>query len=299
DAQGTSIPLLGRLARSSKKSVAAASLMTLGSIRLPAAKAALRRLMADGNKLKTASRGWLLLAVGQQRDRTQRVAIEAALKKPMLTGHAAIALGLLGDKAAVPALLAQESRFNRSDQLNHAAVVLGLGLLGAPELKARLPRIWSICQENHEFLQIIATAVGHLGDKSQIPLLVKQFEAHPWNYAVRRSTVVSLCMLEASDKAAALLTADVKSKVSMRRMFAARLLGELPRPSQVTRVMADVLRHDKHDAVRAQAAVALGRGLDRARWEAPRVGALSRLGLDFPYQIIGRVDLLRELFALQ
>ncbi|MBN4049844.1 HEAT repeat domain-containing protein [bacterium AH-315-M10] len=299
DPQGSSIPILERLARDNKRGVATAALLTLGSIRLPAAKLALRRLMAAGGQLKDAHRGWLLLAVGQQRDKTQRTLIEASLKNTMLTGYAAIALGLLGDKAAIPALLKEESRYHRNDHLNHAAIVLGLGLLGAPELVTRLPDIWAACGDYHEYLQIVAAAVGHLGHKSQIPALVKQFEDHPWSYAVRRSAVVSLCMLDASGKAVALLRTDVKSKASLRRIFSARLLGELPKPSQVTRVMANVLRQDKHDEVRAQAAVALGRSLDRSRWEAPRMGALSRLGITFPYQIIRKEDLLKELFGLQ
>ena len=108
-----------------------------------------------------------------------------------------------------------------------------------------------------------------------------------------------LCMLDAGDKAVALLQKEVVSKVARRRLYAVRLLGELPRPSHVTRVMAHTLRHDKLDQVRAQASIALGRSLDRARWGALKMGSLSRLGITFPYQIIRREDLLKELFSLQ
>ncbi len=299
DPQGSSIPLLERLALDEKQEVAAAAILTLGSSRLPQATEALRRLMGRGRSLKDSSRGWLFLAVGQHRDKTQRKSLEAELGNIQLCGYAAIGLGLMGDKQATRALLRVEADYNGSDHLNHAAIALGLGLLGCEELKKRLSAIWGACADYHDYLMIVAAAVGHLGDSGQIPSLVKQFEDHPWNYDVRRATIVSLCMLDAGDKAVALLQKEVVSKVARRRLYAVRLLGELPRPSHVTRVMAHTLRHDKLDQVRAQAAIALGRSLDRARWGALKMGSLSRLGITFPYQIIRREDLLKELFSLQ
>lgn len=301
DREGRSVRLLSQLANGNKKHLTISALLALGNIRTADARRALTYVANHGH-LTDRTRGFLYLAVGRNGLVELRPWLERQLRKDKeMIGYAAVGLGLLGDRAAIPALLRMEQEVPGGTRMERGAITLALGLLRAPQLAERAADLAKRCGDT-ESMVLLIEALGLLGKSSPAlqEMLTALFAKHGSDYEIRRAVVVSLCMSGQHEAAYDLVEPELKSKYKLRQRHATRMLGEIPDLVLATRPLTDQLWTAEDDKVRMQAAIALGHLLDRDRWDADgsRLGTLARLGEHFAYQMIRKSDLLDELYRL-
>ena len=140
----------------------------------------LERLARSG----TTQRAWAGLALGLfERDlgargarasEEVRLALRASRADAASTaesGASAIALGLAGDREAVPALI---ERLDGGDESLRADAAIALGLIGAREAIGPLRAIVETARHRPGLMRECAIALGLLGDKETVPLLVER-----------------------------------------------------------------------------------------------------------------------------
>jgi len=94
---------------------------------------------------------------------------------PEIVGAFAIAAGLLEDREAAAKLVERLHEDKSDDALGY--VSLGLGLMGARDAAPEIERVLAEAKYRPELLKQAAIALGLLGDKNVVPLLVDQLAA--------------------------------------------------------------------------------------------------------------------------
>ena len=204
-------------------------------------------------------------ALGNLGDRSAVVALVAALSDvdDSVRSEAARALGNLGDRSAVDALVAALSDVDDSVRSEAARALGNLGDRSAVDAL-----VAALDDENRGVRRSAASALGNLGDRSAVDALVGTLSDE--------DSFIRFCAAQAlgqlGDRSAVdALVGTLSDDDDFVRQYAARALGELRDRSAVDALVAAL--SDDDDSVRSGAARALGKL--NIKEAAPIVAALS------------------------
>jgi len=215
----------------------------------------LTELLSDGDPEVKARAA---VSVGRHRLLSMTPALISALgdSEPRVRAAAAEGLGLLGDAMGERSERALERRLGDTEPEVRSAVLVALGRLSLQLVGRAMPAVAARLDDDHASVRVRAAEVlGRLGDKRAVMPLIGRLQDS--SREVRSLVIDALVRIgdEKASSAVGRLLRDPIPEVALRALDA---LGQLGGPTAAP-LLLETWEHGSSDAVRAHAAMGLGR----------------------------------------
>ncbi len=251
----------------------------------------LRRMITKDKDQYT--RAFALLSLARyQNPKSTSLLIEGVKKSPLaLRGFVAMALGLQGDKKAIPTLREFLKKYKRNNS-HRAAALLALGMLKDTatirELAEGLGK-----EKDLGVLGYAVTAIGLSGDKSLVSQVEDVFKARQNDTGLSQACTITLLKL-GSKLPYTLLPKTLTTGKKLGKRAAVLALGETANPEMVD-ALCKALAGESDRRARAGAAFSLGHLFDRSL----KYGSLRKLGFHYLFQITPLDRSMRHIFSIE